>query len=65
MKRIAIIGTVGLPAKYGGWETLVDNLTYQLKNKFELTVFCSSVKYEDQPPEYNGAKLKYIKLNAN
>ena len=64
-KIVSIVGTVGLPAKYGGWETLVDNLTYQLKDKFELTVFCSGVKYEDQPSEYNGAKLKYIKLNAN
>jgi glycosyltransferase involved in cell wall biosynthesis len=65
MKKISIIGTVGLPAKYGGWETLVSNLTCQLKSKFDLTVFCSSVKYKDQPSEYNGAQLKYIKLNAN
>ena len=24
--KVAIIGTVGVPAKYGGYETLVDNL---------------------------------------
>ncbi|HHU9644901.1 TPA: DUF1972 domain-containing protein, partial [Escherichia coli] len=27
MKKIAIIGTVGIPASYGGFETLVENLT--------------------------------------
>lgn len=63
--KVAIVGTVGLPAKYGGWETLVSNLTCQLKGKFDLTVFCSGVKYKDQPSEYNGAHLKYINLNAN
>ena len=26
MKRVAIIGTVGVPASYGGFETLVENL---------------------------------------
>ena len=65
MKRVAIIGTVGLPAKYGGWETLASNLTCQLKSRFELTVFCSGIKYKDRPLEYNGARLKYINLNAN
>ena len=64
-KSVSIVGSVGLPAKYGGWETLVSNLTCQLKSKFYLTVFCSGVKYKDQPSEYNGAQLKYINLNAN
>ena len=64
-KKIAIIGTVGLPAKYGGWETLASNLTWQLKSKFDFTVFCSVPNYLDQPSEYNGVKLEYINLNAN
>ena len=64
-KIVSIVGTVGLPAKYGGWETLVSNLTKYLNQEFDLTVFCSGVKYKDQPSEYNGALLKYINLNAN
>ena len=24
--KLSIIGSVGLPANYGGWETLVDNI---------------------------------------
>ena len=63
--KIAIVGTVGLPAKYGGWETLVSNLTIYLNQKFDLTVFCSGVKYKNQPAVFNGAQLKYINLNAN
>ncbi|EMK6856238.1 DUF1972 domain-containing protein, partial [Vibrio cholerae] len=27
MKKVAVIGTVGIPACYGGFETLVENLT--------------------------------------
>ena len=64
-KKVSIVGTVGLPAKYGGWETLVSNLTKYLNQEFDLTVFCSGVKYKDHPSEYNGAQLKYINLNAN
>jgi len=64
-KNISIVGSVGLPAKYGGWETLVDNLTHHLKDELQLTVFCSGVKYKEQLPEYNGAKLEYVNLNAN
>jgi glycosyltransferase involved in cell wall biosynthesis len=65
LKKISIVGTVGLPAKYGGWETLVSNLTIHLNQEFDLTVFCSGLKYKDQLSEYNGARLEYINLNAN
>jgi glycosyltransferase involved in cell wall biosynthesis len=65
MKKVAIIGTVGLPAKYGGWETLVDHLTRNLSKKFDITVYCSSKKYSEKLAEYNGARLVYIDLDAN
>ena len=63
--KIAVIGTVGLPAKYGGWETLVENMTFLLSDKLDFTVYCSSKKYIEKIDEYNGAKLKYINLNPN
>ena len=63
--KIAVIGTVGIPAKYGGWETLVENMTLLLSNKIDFTVYCSSKKYKDKIDNYNGAKLKYIDLNPN
>jgi len=65
MKKVSIIGTVGIPAKYGGFETLTEYLTKLLAEEFELTVFCSSKSYPDKTKTYNGAQLKYIPLQAN
>ncbi len=64
-KKIAIIGTVGLPAKYGGFETLAEYLTKYLSNDYNMTVYCSAKSYDEKLPAYNGAALKYINLNAN
>ncbi|WP_457636418.1 DUF1972 domain-containing protein [Persephonella sp.] len=64
-KRINIIGTVGLPPRYGGFETLTDNLVEHLSKDFDITVFCSSKFYKEKLKEYKGAKLEYISLNAN
>lgn len=63
--KVSIIGTVGLPAKYGGFETLVNHLTINLADQFDITVYCSGKAYINQVKTYNGAKLKYINLNAN
>jgi glycosyltransferase involved in cell wall biosynthesis len=64
-KKVAIIGTDGVPSKYGGFETLVEYLTKNLAEKYDLTVFCSSKSYTKQLKSYNGAKLKYINFSAN
>ncbi|TRX36162.1 glycosyltransferase family 1 protein [Flavobacterium sp. ZT3R18] len=65
--RIAIIGTVGIPAKYGGFETLAEHLIEHLSSKYDFTVYCSKNKYakEERISNYKGASLKYIPLNAN
>ena len=66
MKKIAIIGTVGVPASYGGFETLVENIIGENASRdIEYTVFCSSKSYREKKSTYKGAKLKYIGLNAN
>jgi glycosyltransferase involved in cell wall biosynthesis len=65
MKKIAIVGTVGIPANYGGFETLSENLTKYLGNKLEFTVYCSSKRFNEKMETYNGSKLKYINLDAN
>jgi glycosyltransferase involved in cell wall biosynthesis len=65
MKKVAIVGSVGLPAKYGGWETLVDHLTGRLSKSFDFTVYCSAKRYPVKLLAYNGAKLNYISLDAN
>ena len=65
MKKISIIGTVGIPAKYGGFETLTEYLTKYLNDKYDITVFCSSKSYDKKLQSYNGVKLEYINLQAN
>jgi glycosyltransferase involved in cell wall biosynthesis len=66
-KRVAIIGTVGIPAKYGGFETLAHHLVRQLNDQYELRVYCSSKSYPkaERQTSFNGAKLTYVPLNAN
>lgn len=67
MKKVAIIGTVGLPANYGGFETLTNHIVKNLGEKYDFTVYCTKKKYkkEDRIKTYMGAKLKYLPFNAN
>lgn len=73
-KRVAIIGTRGVPARYGGFESLVENLLDHASDGVEYTVFCSSkdlrtstsgVDTAALPAMYKGACLKYVALHAN
>lgn len=65
-KKVAIIGTVGVPANYGGFESLVENIIGEnASNGIEYTVFCSAKTYKNRLSKYKGAKLRYIGLNAN
>ncbi|MFT5672782.1 MAG: hypothetical protein ACI9JT_001419 [Polaribacter sp.] len=64
-KKISVIGTVGIPAKYGGFETLTEYLTLNLGYDYDMTVFCSSKNYDVKLDTHNNAKLKYINLKAN
>lgn len=66
MKRVAIIGTMGVPAKYGGFETLVENIIGEnASGNIEYTVFCSSISYDERPERYKGARLCYLPIKAN
>jgi glycosyltransferase involved in cell wall biosynthesis len=67
-KRLAILGTVGIPANYGGFETLAENLVkchHQASLNTSILVYCSSKSYPSKEPTYLSAQLKYISLNAN
>lgn len=66
MIKVAIIGTQGVPAKYGGFESLVENLLGDnCPEDIEYTVFCSGKDMHEHLLYYKGAKLKYIPLRAN
>ena len=64
-KTVGIIGTNGLPGKYGGWDQLVNHLTIKLSNQFNFLVYTSKYNAEPGLTTYNGAKLKIINLKAN
>jgi glycosyltransferase involved in cell wall biosynthesis len=66
-KKLAIIGTVGLPACYGGFETLAEHLVERKANNYDITVYCSGKKYpkSERKATYKGAKLAYLPLKAN
>lgn len=66
MKRVAIIGTQGVPAHYGGFESLAENLLAYASKEVEYTVFCSSRDLAREPGDtYRGARLRYVALRAN
>ena len=68
VNRIAILGTVGVPASYGGFETLAENLVgfhEEVGSPLGLTVYCSSKSNAAQPARYRQAALRYVALDAN
>ena len=66
MKKVAIIGTQGIPANYGGFETLVENIIGDnCSDDIQYTVFCSSKDMPSKITEHKGARLKYVPLRAN
>ncbi|MBV1925523.1 MAG: DUF1972 domain-containing protein [Rhodobacteraceae bacterium] len=66
--KIAIVGTVGVPGRYGGFETLAENLVRHHKRTgkaVELTVWCSVTAKTDRPQRFENADLRYLRLKAN
>ncbi|PMM86854.1 glycosyl transferase [Vibrio breoganii] len=63
--NIVVIGTVGIPACYGGFESLVENITLNSSNDIDYTVFCSGKAYKTTYATYNDADLIYLPLQAN
>lgn len=64
-KKLGIIGTNGLPGRYGGWDQLLEHLTLSLKDNYDITVYTSSFNAIKGLKYHNGAKLKIIPLKAN
>ena len=64
--RIAMIGTRGMPAKYGGVETVVDVLSRELVSRgHSVTVFCRSEDYDSHPPMIDGVNLVYLPASTS
>ncbi len=66
VKKVAIIGTQGVPAKYGGFETLVENIIGEnCSDDVQYTIFCSGKDMPERIREHKGARLKYVCFKAN
>lgn len=58
--KLAILGTRGIPARYGGFETFAEELTCRLVSKgVDVTVYCEANDLP-HPSSYRGVKLKYF-----
>lgn len=64
---IALIGSAGVPGRYGGFETLAEEITTRLGPSCTLRVYCSTKNYPkgQRPKRWNGARLHYLPLDAN
>ncbi|MBS9523455.1 DUF1972 domain-containing protein [Litoribacter alkaliphilus] len=59
--KVAILGAKGYPYVYGGYDTMVKELGERLQERgVEVTVYCHSALFDEQPEEVNGIKLKYL-----
>lgn len=66
MKKISIIGSQGVPAQYGGFESLVEYLIGEhMSDDIQYTVFCSGKDMKVRLDTYKGAILRYVNLHAN
>jgi len=59
--RIAILGTRGIPANYGGFETFAEHLSTRLVARgHDVTVYCRAHYVSPRQIEYEGVKLKVL-----
>jgi glycosyltransferase involved in cell wall biosynthesis len=58
--RIAILGTRGIPANYGGFETCAEEVGRGLAARgHAVTVYCRTGNAPGDPAEYGGVSLRY------
>jgi glycosyltransferase involved in cell wall biosynthesis len=59
--RIAILGTRGIPASYGGFETFAEHLSTRLVARgHDVTVYCRVHYVSPRQLEYHGVRLKVL-----
>ncbi|UUZ76164.1 DUF1972 domain-containing protein [Polaromonas sp. P1(28)-13] len=65
-QMLHIVGIVGLPGSYGGFETLVDQLieSEELVSK-GVVVYCEAAVVKETGLIYKGAVLRPLRLKAN
>ncbi len=62
---LAILGTRGIPARHGGFETFAERLALHLADRdWDVEVYCQSDGEADEPPEYSGVRLRHIRTRV-
>src|SRR5580700_1931443 len=56
--RIALLGTRGIPANYGGFETFAEELSTRLAARGHQVTVCCRERFKD--PVYRGVRLQYL-----
>lgn len=63
MKDVFIVGSKGIPANYGGFETFVDNLVSRRKSKeINYYVACMTLEKKKKHYNYHGAECQEISI---
>ncbi|MBN1951513.1 MAG: DUF1972 domain-containing protein [Bacteroidales bacterium] len=67
MSKLYIIGSAGIPARYGGFETFAENLAGIMSKKMEVYVACSTRLYakEERSPMFGEAHRFFIDSYPN
>ena len=61
MKKIAVIGVRGYPYVYGGYETLIKEISERLSTEnFSITVYCHKNLFSHRPESIKNIQLVYI-----
>ncbi len=59
-KKIAVIGSKGIPSHTSGLEVYVEKLCTAMSDDFDITVFCRKRYCDEVVKEYNGVKVSHI-----
>ena len=59
--RLSMMGTRGVPARYGGFETCVEEVGRRLVDKgHDVVVYCRGAEADDRPDEHLGMRLVHL-----
>jgi glycosyltransferase involved in cell wall biosynthesis len=66
-EKIYVIGSAGVPARYGGFETFAENISLKLAKKYDITVFCSKYNYKpaERSKSWNSIQRIFLFFNSN
>ena len=68
IKIVPLVGTVGVPARYGGFETLAEQLCCQISaDDVQFVVYCERHSYHatERTENFNGHQRVFLPLKAN